>query len=166
MSYSLAVKLKGGKRIFDVTYDTTGNHCIYDGSFKLILDWCKEWEEEYLNTYANLPNDDSITAKETDFAWMCIRYKMVNESNKIWIGRTEAEIPEDVERAVERHPERRITYTKLFVFYDQPFFDRENNRWVSRSMAEAPSYMFPYIKEGECREFTDMTNLRELYCNG
>jgi hypothetical protein len=166
MSYSLVAKLKDDKRIYDVTYDTMGNHCIYDESFNLILDWCEEWDEGYWGVYDKLPYDESFTEEEYQFVWPCIKHEMFEESNKVWIGRSKAKIPEDAIGACERHPERRIVYTKLFVFYDRPYFDDKSGLWFSRTMAEAPSYMFPYIKEGECREFTDMTNLRELFCNG
>ena len=66
---------------------------------------------------------------------------------KLWIERTEADIPDDVyESVVERHPENRIVYTKLYVFYDKPVCS-------ARLMCEVPNYMFPEIKEGECVEF-------------
>ena len=66
---------------------------------------------------------------------------------KLWIERTEADIPDDVyESVVERHPENRIVYTKLYVFYDKPVGS-------ARLMCEVPNYMFPEIKEGECVEF-------------
>ena len=66
---------------------------------------------------------------------------------KLWIRRTEAIIPDDVyESVVERHPENRIVYTKLYVFYDKPIDS-------ARIVCEAPNYMFPEIREGECIEF-------------
>lgn len=72
---------------------------------------------------------------------------------KLWIKRTEADIPDDVyESVVERHPENRIVYTKLYVFYDKPVD-------VARLMCEVPNYMFPEIKEGECVEFESAVKL-------
>lgn len=66
---------------------------------------------------------------------------------KLWIVRTEADIPDDVyESVVERHPESRIFYTKLYIFYDKPVD-------FARLICEVPNYMFPEIKEGECAEF-------------
>jgi hypothetical protein len=69
---------------------------------------------------------------------------------KIWILRTEAYIPDDVYESVERHPENRIFYTKLYVLYDKP-----TNITIKdvRIMCEIPNYMFPEIKEEECCEF-------------
>lgn len=70
---------------------------------------------------------------------------------KIWIYRTEADIPSDVyESVIWRHPEDAIHYTKLIVFYDKP---QTKNPLASRTMCEVPNYMYPEIKEGECCEF-------------
>ena len=71
---------------------------------------------------------------------------------KLWIGRTEADIPDDVYESVERHPENRIVYTKLQVFYDKPV-------GIAREMCEVPNYMFPEIGEGECVEFESTRKL-------
>jgi hypothetical protein len=76
---------------------------------------------------------------------------------KLWIGRTEAIIPDDVyESVVERHPEKRIVYTKLYVFYDKPS-DKEFD--TARIVCEVPNYMFPEIGEGECVEFKSTVKL-------
>lgn len=80
---------------------------------------------------------------------------------KLWIKRTEADIPDDVyESVVERHPENRIVYTKLYVFYDKPV-DVAGLKPVdvARLMCEVPNYMFPEIKEGECVEFESAVKL-------
>jgi len=78
---------------------------------------------------------------------------------KLWIKRTEADIPDDVyESVIERYPDRRIFYTKLYVFYDKP--DDFAN---ARLMCEVPNYMFPEIEEGECVEFkSDMNRTDDL----
>jgi hypothetical protein len=38
---------------------------------------------------------------------------------KLWIGRDNPIIPEDMEHYVERHPEDEIRYAKLHIFYDK-----------------------------------------------
>lgn len=70
---------------------------------------------------------------------------------KLWIARTEADIPEDVwERITYYHPEDKWIYTKLYVLYDKP---SDKTLEDVRKMCEVPNYMFPEIKEGECVEF-------------
>lgn len=70
---------------------------------------------------------------------------------KLWIKRTEADIPDDVYKSLtERYPDRRIFYTKLYIFYDNP--DDVAN---ARLICEVPNYMFPDIEEDECVEFND-----------
>lgn len=71
---------------------------------------------------------------------------------KLWIGRDNPIIPEDMEHYIERHTEDKIRYAKLHIFYDKPIW--ENGCWeCSREMCEVKNYMFPEIKSGECFEF-------------
>ena len=71
---------------------------------------------------------------------------------KLWIGRDNPIIPEDMEHYIERHPKDKIRYAKLHIFYDKPIW--ENGCWeCSREMCEVKNYMFPEIKSGECIEF-------------
>ena len=76
----------------------------------------------------------------------------------IWMGRSDAVIPEDMVHFVERHPEAALNYTKLVIFYDKPleFQHRQNGygKFVgARVMCEVPNYMFPEIHSGEFVEF-------------
>lgn len=71
---------------------------------------------------------------------------------KLYIGRDNPIIPEDMEHYIERHPEDEIRYAKLHIFYDKPIW--KNGRWeCSREMCEVKNYMFPEIKSGDCIEF-------------
>ena len=71
---------------------------------------------------------------------------------KLWIGRDNPIIPEDMEHYIERHPEDEIQYTKLHIFYDIPIW--KNGCWkFAREMCEVKNYMFPEIKSGQRVEF-------------
>lgn len=54
-------------------------------------------------------------------------------------------------------------YGKLHVFYDTPIFNNSTGKWeLSRQLGgEIPSYMFPDIKEKECRKFISFENDHE-----
>lgn len=68
---------------------------------------------------------------------------------KLWIARDMAVVPEDMEHYIERHPEDKIKYAKLHIFYDKPIW--VENKWCcSREMCDINNYMFPEIKMGEC----------------
>lgn len=64
-------------------------------------------------------------------------------------------------------------YGKLHVFYDTPIFNNSTGKWeLARQLGgEIPSYMFPDIKESECRKFisfkydheNQLTSLSELF---
>ena len=61
---------------------------------------------------------------------------------KLWIGRDNPIIPEDMEHYIERHHEDEIRYTKLHIFYDMPVW--KNGCWeCSRKICEVENYMFP-----------------------
>ncbi len=79
-------------------------------------------------------------------------YSLKSKIMKLWIGRDNPIIPEDMEHYIERHPEDEIRYAKLHIFYDKPIWS--NGCWrYSREMCEVSNYMFPEIKPGECIEF-------------
>ena len=71
---------------------------------------------------------------------------------KLWIGRDNAIIPEDMEHYIERHPEDEIRYAKLHIFYDKPIW-RGNHWGCAREMCEVKNYMVQEIKMGELVEF-------------
>ena len=61
---------------------------------------------------------------------------------KLWIGRDNPIIPEDMEHYIEGHPEDEIRYIKLHIFYDIPIW--KNGCWeCSRKICEVENYMFP-----------------------
>lgn len=71
---------------------------------------------------------------------------------KIWIGRDESIIPEDMVHYIERHPEDEIRFAKLHIFYDPPTWS--GKYWeCAREMCEVKNYMFPEIEMGQCVEF-------------
>ena len=76
---------------------------------------------------------------------------------KLWIGRDNAIVPEDMEHYIERHPEDEIRYAKLHIFYDKPIWcgnSWSGNHWgCAREMCQVENYMFPEIKMGELVEF-------------
>ena len=72
---------------------------------------------------------------------------------KVWIGRTEAIIPDEDVHMCERNPSARRLYTKLQLLYDRPTDYRRGEWKGSRVMAEIPNYMFPEIEEEEYAEF-------------
>ena len=71
---------------------------------------------------------------------------------KLWIGRDNAIVPEDMEHYIERHPEDEIRYAKLHIFYDIPIWCYDHWR-CAREMCEVKNYMFQEIKMGELVEF-------------
>ena len=71
---------------------------------------------------------------------------------KIWIARDEAVVPEDMGHYIERHPEEKIRYSKLHIFYDKPIWCGFSI-WGGARQFEISNYMFPEIQCGECVEF-------------
>ena len=76
----------------------------------------------------------------------------------VWIARTNAVIPEEMEHFIERHPEEEIGFTKLLVLYEKPWefkphVDGYGKFIGARIMCEAPGYMYPEIKPGQVVEF-------------
>ena len=76
----------------------------------------------------------------------------------VYIARDNANVPDDMVHFVERHPEKKIEFAKLHIFYDTPEWDSgiwsSEGHWKNaREMCEIPNYMFPEIKMGECLEF-------------
>lgn len=58
---------------------------------------------------------------------------------------------------IERHPEKKIEFAKLHVFYDKPKWNGQY--WQdARDACEIKNYMFPEIGIGECIEFQSKTN--------
>ena len=56
---------------------------------------------------------------------------------ELWIARDNAQIPEDMEHYIERHPEDEIKYAKLHMFYDKPIWNRRDGCWYcAREMCE------------------------------
>ena len=77
---------------------------------------------------------------------------------KLWIARDNAQIPEDMEHYIERHPEDEIRYAKLHIFYDEPKWNGKS--WeCAREMCEVKNYMFPEVEIGQCVEFQSVEAL-------
>lgn len=71
----------------------------------------------------------------------------------LWIARDRANIPEDMEHYIERHPEDEIRYAKLHMFYDKPKWNGYYEVWEgAREMCEVKNYMFPEVEIGQCVE--------------
>ena len=51
-------------------------------------------------------------------------------------------------------------YGKLHIFYDTPIWNYDTCKWeLARQIGdEVPGYMFPNIKEKECRKFISFSN--------
>ena len=69
----------------------------------------------------------------------------------MWIARDEGIYDEDYE-LVEKG--------KLHLFYDTPLVHRDSKKNTlkfdcARCIGEIPSYMYPFIKEGDCYEICD-----------
>jgi hypothetical protein len=79
---------------------------------------------------------------------------------KLWIARTEANIPYDVDCSNDTE---KLYYTKLYVLYDKPSGNWNDLLRDVRKMCEVPNYMFPEIKEKECVEFESTIKIIENY---
>jgi hypothetical protein len=77
---------------------------------------------------------------------------------KLWIARDGANVPEDMEHYIERHPEDEIRYANLHIFYDKPIW-KENAWKCAREMCEVKNYMFPEVEIGQCVEFCATNNV-------
>ena len=86
----------------------------------------------------------------------------------VYIARDDSVIPEDLEHAIERHPEREVEFAKLHIFYDTPQLEynpdwyngKPRYEWKNaRIIAEVPSYMFPDIKPKQMCVLTGSINI-------
>lgn len=77
----------------------------------------------------------------------------MEEELKLWVARDEGIYNDDYE-LVEKG--------KLHIFYDTPLIHRDTKTNTlkfdcARCIGEIPSYMFPWIGEGDCYEFSSST---------